>query len=160
MPSVRTSAPTHACTDTRYCVAAHEVNHTIRFSRFPFNPPPTTLGEYMVAEGLAEAFAVELYGEDLIGYYVSEFDRSREAETLAIVGRSLHSTGFDVIRSFIFGDAIAQHMGLPVQGVPEFTGYAVGYQIVRTYMQRTGVSAAAATFVPAEAIIAGSGMFA
>jgi uncharacterized protein YjaZ len=138
---------------------AHELNHTIRFSHFPFNPMSTTLGEYMVAEGLAEAFAAELYGEELVGYYVSEFDRSREAETLAIVGNALNSTGFDVIRSFIFGDAIAAHMGLPVQGVPEFTGYAVGYNIVRAYMQRTGSSAAAATFVPAEEIIAGSGMF-
>lgn len=138
---------------------AHEVNHTVRFSRFPFNPQTTTLGEYMVAEGLAEAFATELYGDALVGYYVGEFDRSREAETMAIVGRSLNRTGFDVIRSFIFGDAIAAHMGLPVQGVPEFTGYAVGYVIVRAYMQRTGNSAAAATCVPAAEIIAGSGMF-
>jgi uncharacterized protein YjaZ len=138
---------------------AHELNHNIRFSHFPFNPMSTTLGEYMVAEGLAEAFATELYGEELVGYYVSEFDRSRESETMAIVGKALDSTGFDVIRSFIFGDAIAAHMGLPVQGVPEFTGYAVGYNIVRAYMQRTGSSAAAATFVPAEEIIAGSGLF-
>jgi uncharacterized protein YjaZ len=139
---------------------AHELNHTIRFSHFPFNPITTTLGEYMVAEGLAEAFAVELYGPDLIGYYVSEFADSQREAVLQRVRPALNQTGFDLIRSFIFGDQIAAHMGLPVHGVPPFTGYAIGYAIVQAYMQRTGMSAAAATYVPAAEIIAASGLFA
>jgi uncharacterized protein YjaZ len=50
-------------------------------------------------------------------------------------------------------------MGLPKAGVPNFAGYAIGYRIVRQYLQRTGKSVAQATFLPSREIIAESGFF-
>ncbi|MBI3659166.1 hypothetical protein HY230_01675 [Candidatus Acetothermia bacterium] len=47
----------------------HELHHNIRFALFPFTMN-VTVGEYIIAEGLAESFAAELYGEDVLGYYV------------------------------------------------------------------------------------------
>lgn len=138
----------------------HELHHNIRFTLFPFNPMTATLGEYMVAEGLAEAFAAEIYGEELLGPWVAEFDASRLDEARSIIGPALAETGFERLRGYLFGDAIAAHMGLPQQGTPAFTGYALGYRLVREYLRRSGKSVAQASFEPAAAIIAGSQFFA
>ena len=48
-------------------VTAHELHHNVRFSYEPFVPHDVTVGQYIVAEGLAEAFAAELHGEDTLG---------------------------------------------------------------------------------------------
>ncbi|MDQ2906073.1 MAG: DUF2268 domain-containing protein [Chloroflexota bacterium] len=50
-------------------------------------------------------------------------------------------------------------MGRSEAGVPNFAGYAIGYRIVRRYLQRTGKSVAEATFLPSHEIIAESGFF-
>lgn len=44
--------------------------------------------------------------------------------------------------------------------MPTYGGYALGYQIVQTYLDRTGISAAEATFTAAADIIRDSGYFA
>lgn len=137
----------------------HELHHNVRFRLFPFNPLSTTVGEYMVAEGLAESFAAELYGEDKIGYYVTDFDEGRLEETRARIGGALDQSGFNEVRGYIFGDAVVTHMGLPQAGVPAFAGYALGYKLVQAYLKRTGATVAAATFVPASEIIAASRFF-
>jgi uncharacterized protein YjaZ len=137
----------------------HELHHNMRFSLFPFNPLGSSVGEYMVAEGLAEAFAAELYGEELIGPWVLEFDEARLDEARAVVGAALDRTGFDVVRSYIFGDTIARFMGRDAVGVPDYAGYALGYKIVRAAQRRTGQSVAQVTLLPADTIIAQSGFF-
>jgi len=63
------------------------------------------------------------------------------------------------VRGYIFGDTLAELMGLPKAGVPNFAGYAIGYRIVRQYLQRTGKSVAETTFLPSREIIAESGFF-
>ncbi|MBC8077728.1 MAG: hypothetical protein H7Y32_16750 [Chloroflexales bacterium] len=138
----------------------HELHHNVRFRLFPFNPIHTTVGEYMVAEGLAESFTAELYGADKVGYYVTDFDEDRFEETRARIGGALDQTGFNEVRGYIFGDAIAGHRGLPQAGVPAFAGYALGYKVVQEYLKRTGATVADATFVPASEIIAASRFFA
>jgi uncharacterized protein YjaZ len=45
-------------------------------------------------------------------------------------------------------------------GAPDYAGYAIGYHVVRQYLERTGKTAAEATFVPASEIIDASGFFA
>lgn len=137
----------------------HELHHNIRFTLFPFNPMLVTLGEYMIAEGLAEAFAAEIYGAELIGPWVIEFDETRLEKARAIIGAALAETGFERLRAYIFGDVIARHMGLPPQGTPDFAGYTLGYHVVRAYLQRSDKTVAAASFEPAATIIAGSGFF-
>jgi uncharacterized protein YjaZ len=138
----------------------HEFNHNVRFAVQPFNPMVVTVGEYIVAEGLAESFAAELYGEDLIGYYVTDFDESTLDIAKRVIGGALNVTGFDTVRGYIFGDVISQHMGREPMGVPNFAGYATGYHAVQQYLKRTGKSVAEATFVPSADILAQSGYFA
>lgn len=137
----------------------HELNHNLRFSVFPFNPMQVTLGDYIIAEGLAEAFAAELFGEEVVGYYVTDVHEEELATSRQIIGSALDVTGFNEVRGYIFGDTISTHMGRPKMGVPDFAGYATGYRVVREYLQQTGKTAAEATFVPAREIIAVSGFF-
>lgn len=137
----------------------HEMHHNVRFTLFPFNMMTTTVGEYMIAEGLAESFTAERYGEDVIGFYVTEFDVSCLEETKHIFGGALDVTGFNEIRGYIFGDSIAAHSGAVTAGVPDFAGYAIGYRVVQAYLERTGKTVAETTFLPADEIIAGSGFF-
>jgi uncharacterized protein YjaZ len=137
----------------------HELHHNLRFTLFPFNPMTTTVGEYIVAEGLAEALSAELYGEDVVGFYVTDFDEAELATARRVIGGALDVAGFNEVRGYVFGDVIAEHMGLPKAGVPNFAGYAIGYRLVRAYLARTGKSVAEATFAPARQIIAESGFF-
>ena len=49
--------------------SAHEINHIVRFAFEPFMPD-LTLGKYLVAEGLAELFGLEVIGDEtLVGPY-------------------------------------------------------------------------------------------
>jgi uncharacterized protein YjaZ len=136
----------------------HELHHNVRFTLFPFTMQ-VTLGEYIIAEGLAESFAAELYGEEVVGYYVTDFNDAELEQAKRVIGGALDASGFDVVRGYIFGDALAEHFGLPKAGVPAFAGYAIGYRVVQQYLKRTGKSVAEATFVPAQELITESRFF-
>jgi uncharacterized protein YjaZ len=141
----------------------HELHHNLAAgsdSGINFNMMTITVGEYMVMEGLAEAFAAELYGEDSVGPWVTAFDESRLETVKSIFKNALHLTGFGVVRSYIFGDEIAEMQGLQPVGVPYCAGYALGYRLVRQYLAQTGKSAVEATYTPAATIIEESGFFA
>lgn len=125
----------------------HELHHNVRFTLFPFNPMAATVGEYIVAEGLAESFSAELYGEDQVGFYVTDFDAAELAEARRVIGGALDVTGFNEVRGYIFGDVIAEHTGLPKAGVPNYAGYAIGYRVVRAYLNRTGKTVAEASAI-------------
>jgi uncharacterized protein YjaZ len=113
----------------------------------------------MIGEGLAESYAAELYGEDKLGPWVTDFDDARLEQTKAIFREGLTVRGFNIARSYIFGGQVQQEMGLPPVDVPPFAGYAMGYRVVQAYLKRTGKRVADATFVPAAEIIATSGFF-
>jgi uncharacterized protein YjaZ len=139
--------------------SVHELNHNVRFKVIPFIPTQVTVADYIVAEGLAESFAAELFGEEIVGYFVTDFSEEELATARRIIGDALEVSGFDAVRGYIFGDALAEFMGLPKAGVPNFAGYAMGYRVVRQYLQRTGKTVAEATFLPSREIIAESGFF-
>lgn len=140
---------------------AHELHHNILARIFPVNMATWTVGEYMIMEGLAESFAKELYGEDTIGYWVTDFDMTRLPETKRIFADALEKSGFGVIRGYIFGDDFSgAQYGIERVGVPAFAGYALGYHVVQAYLRRTGKSVAETTFVPARDIIRDSEFFA
>jgi uncharacterized protein YjaZ len=141
-------------------LTVHELHHNVRFTLFPFNPIATSVGEYMIAEGLAESLSAELYGEDVVGFYVTDFDEAELATARRVIGGALGVKGFNEVRGFIFGDAIADRMGLPKAGVPNYAGYAIGYRVVQAYLRRTGKTVAQATFLPSGEIIEESGFFA
>lgn len=131
---------------------AHELHHNLAGA---INGRPrmiATLGDYIVGEGLAESFGVSLYGEDTLGYYVTDFDESRLDDTLKIIGENLGETDFNKMRGFVFGG--------PMSDVPTYAGYAIGYRVVQAYMKHTGKSVVETTFVPAHEVIAQSHIFA
>jgi uncharacterized protein YjaZ len=136
----------------------HETHHLIRLRLFPWGPH-TTVADTIVHEGMAESFATALFGEQVLGYYVSEFDHTRLEAARATLRDGLGKTGFDVLRAYVFGDHWAEKLGLPKVGMPDYGGYALGYRVVQAFLQRTGRSVAEATFLPAEQIVRESGYF-
>lgn len=137
----------------------HELNHLVRLRLFPWNMMTTSVGDYIIHEGMAESFAVELFGEDVLSYYVTQCSGATLAKAKSLMHAGLETTGFNVIRGYIFGDELAEKWGFQKIGMPNFGGYAVGYAVVQAYLQRTGKTATEATFVPAEEIIAESNYF-
>ncbi|HLG61704.1 MAG TPA: DUF2268 domain-containing putative Zn-dependent protease, partial [Ktedonosporobacter sp.] len=114
----------------------------------PILPMHVTVADYIIAEGLAEAFAAELFGEALVGYMVTDLREEELATARRVISGTLEVSGINAVCSYIFGDTIAARWGLPKAGVPDFAGYAIGYRVVRRYLQRTGRSVVEATFLP------------
>ena len=142
-------------------LTAHEMHHLIRLRAFPWDMQRTTVADYIVVEGTAESFATSLFGEEVIGYYVTEFDSEQFEIARKLIGEGLHATGFNVIRSYIFGDALAERSGYEaLGGMPTYGGYAIGYHVVQAFLKRSGMTIEEATFLPADEIVAGSGFFA
>lgn len=140
----------------------HELHHNLAAgsdSGVNFNMMTITVGEYMVMEGLAESFSAELYGEDSIGPWVTNFDESRLDETWDLFKRDINVTGFNLVSSYIFGDVIATVRGGTPVGAPLYAGYVVGYKLVQAYLKRTGKTVAEATYTPTAEIIAESHFF-
>jgi uncharacterized protein YjaZ len=137
----------------------HELHHNIRFKLFPFTMQ-ISVGDYIVAEGMAESLAVELYGEEVVGYYVTDFSEQELETAKRMIGGALNVTGFNEVRSYIFGDVISEMQGRQKMGIPNYAGYAIGYRVVQQYLRRSGKTVPEATFVPADQIIAESGFFA
>jgi uncharacterized protein YjaZ len=139
---------------------AHEMHHLIRLKAFPWDMMNTSVADYIVLEGTAESFAGSLFGEDKIGYFVVDYEQADFEKARRMIGDGLHKTGFNVIRSYIFGDALAQQSGYePLGGMPTYGGYTIGYHVVQAYLERSGRTIEEATFVSADEIVAESGFF-
>ncbi|MXI72637.1 hypothetical protein GR255_27670, partial [Mycobacterium tuberculosis] len=69
---------------------AHECNHNVRFQFVKWNQQ-TTLADWVVSEGLAESFAAELYGKDLIGPWVTSTSPEQLEEIKPIISSQLHT---------------------------------------------------------------------
>ena len=137
----------------------HEMHHLVRSRVVPWNFMQATVGQYIVHEGLAESFAAANYGQDIVGYYVTEFDESQFGTAKALIGANLEATGFDTLRAFIFGDYWAGKLGFSAVGMPDFGGYAIGYRVVQAFLERTGTTIEEATFLSARVILDQSGYF-
>jgi uncharacterized protein YjaZ len=138
---------------------AHELNHNIRFSFEPFHPVETTVGQYIVAEGLAEAFAAEVCGAGNVGPWASALSADQVAEVAPRFKDAIDVNGFSEIRGYIFGDWAAEKSGYKPQGLPDFAGYTVGYELVRSYLDHSGKSASEATYIPWRDVITQSEFF-
>jgi len=137
---------------------AHECHHNIRLALFPWNPVDLTVADHIVMEGMAEAFATGLYGEETAGYYVTGIDKDGLSHARRAIGTALDLRGFGTTRSYVYGDRAAA-MGGERLGLADFAGMAVGYRVVRQYLEETGASITEATFLPADEIVRGSGYF-
>ncbi len=158
IPNAENLAKVEACT-------VHELHHNLSaaISGTAMNAwkdfMSVTVADYMLAEGQAESFAAELYGEESTGPWVNDFDESRLEETKAIFKAGLKRSGFNTIRGYIFGGEIAAEHGFDAVNVPLYAGYALGYRLMQAYLKNTGKSLVEATLVPTDEIIVGSGYF-
>lgn len=136
-------------------VLAHECNHNVRYQFIPWNYEHIKLGELIVSEGLAENFATSLYGEHLLGPWVSKTDMSTlNNQIKPLLEDKLDRSGFHQISPYLYGDEITKlQYGEPV-GMPYAGGYACGYYLIQYYLKKTGKSIIEATITPAELILA------
>jgi uncharacterized protein YjaZ len=136
---------------------ADEMHHLIRNRLFPFGLD-TSVADYIVIEGLAESFATAVFGEEKLGLFISDFNPDDLENARRLTGRALDERGFDLVRGYIFGDALAEGGGFkPAGGMPTFGGYAVGYYLVQTFLKRSGLTVEEATFLSAREIVDESG---
>ncbi|MGO5072455.1 DUF2268 domain-containing protein [Clostridium sporogenes] len=132
---------------------AHECNHNVRF-QFEKWKNDITLAEMMICEGLAENFATSMFGEDMIGPWVSKTDIDTLNDYIKpIVKDALEATGFENITSYLWGDELAQLQGYFPVGLPYCAGYTCGYYMIKHYLKKTGKSIEEATLTPASEIM-------
>ncbi|HKW08508.1 MAG TPA: DUF2268 domain-containing putative Zn-dependent protease [Candidatus Dormibacteraeota bacterium] len=134
----------------------HELAHNLRTPNIEtgFN-----LAEWVVHEGLAEVFTVEVCGPDSTGAWYAgltpdEVDDAYEKVT----GAFDTGNGFSDWTPYVMGDVIAERFGGRPVGVPHMAGYAVGRRIVERYLEATGLKAAHVIGRPASEILAGAGV--
>lgn len=132
---------------------AHETNHNVRFQFIAWRDD-ITLGEMMVSEGLAENFAVSLYGEENAGPWVTKTSADvLESTVKPAIRTALDVQGMAGLSAYLYGDEIAAAQGYPTVSLPYCAGYACGYDLVRCYLNATGTDIAEATLLPAEVIL-------
>jgi uncharacterized protein YjaZ len=134
----------------------HELAHNIRT---PNVDGHFDLAEWVIHEGLAEVFTVEVCGADSTGAWYAPvtgkvLDTAWEKVTSAF--GSGHS--FPDWTPYVLGDEVAGRMGLRPVGVPHMGGYAVGRAIIERYLNATGLKAAQAIVRPTAEILAGAGL--
>lgn len=141
--------------DRLECTAVHELHHNLRYSPggVVWDPATVTVGEHVVGEGLADAFARELYGDEL-GYARLGVPTLHDDRVFAKVVSGLDITGMHNFTAWVHGDTIAEHLGVTPVGLPTGAGYAAGNRLVDTYLAATGKTAAQALHADSAEIIA------
>jgi uncharacterized protein YjaZ len=134
--------------------AVHELNHNLRYSpgNVVWNPATVTVGEQIVSEGLADAFARQLYGP--LGYARVGLPHLHDAAVHAKVLTGLHVTGMQNFTAWVHGDAHARRYGATPVGLPTGAGYAAGNRLVDAYLAATGQTAAEALLADSGEVIA------
>lgn len=146
--------PNETVLDRLEAVAAHELHHNVRYSPggVLWNPATVAVGEQVIAEGLADVFAAELYGDAGDTHFVAPSTRTDDA-VLAKVSSGLDITGMQNFTAWVHGDAAARLFGADPVGLPTGAGYAVGARLVRAYLDAAGGTAAGHVRTPAREII-------
>ncbi|TBX38947.1 DUF2268 domain-containing protein [Bacillus cereus] len=140
-------------------VIAHEFHHNIRFSYFDWDHGNVTVGDYLVIEGLADSFAKELYGTEHLGPWVTSMEKDDLEYSIYVIGEALNIKGFAEVSSYMFGDVIAKQEGYQPVGLSFCAGYAVGYEVVQSFMKKHNKTIFETTLISSDEIINGSGLF-
>ncbi|MBQ0867646.1 DUF2268 domain-containing protein [Streptomyces sp. RK75] len=135
--------------------AVHELHHNLRFGPggVVWDPTTVTVGEHIVSEGLADAFARQLYGDEL-GPARIGVPHLHDDEVFSKVLTGLDVTGMENFSAWVHGDPSAERFGLTPVGLPMGAGYAAGNRLVDTYLAATGQTAAQALHADSSEIIA------
>jgi uncharacterized protein YjaZ len=138
--------------------AAHELHHNVRYANVVWNPAKVTVGEQVVAEGLAEAFVRELAGEQAMGPWATTLTGAELDDACAKVAAAVDICGMANLPPYVYGDATARRMGSDPVGLPDFAGYAAGLRIVDAHLAATGLTAAQSVALPAGEVLANAGV--
>ncbi|MFE7311841.1 DUF2268 domain-containing protein [Streptomyces sp. NPDC057555] len=139
-------------------VAAHELHHNVRYANVHWDPTTVTVGEQVVAEGLAEAFVRELAGEQAMGPWSKTLTGAELDRAYGKVTAGIDVAGMRNLPAYVYGDATAERMGQPPVGLPDCAGYAVGLRIVDAHLAVSGLTAARSTALPAREILTNAGV--
>ncbi|UHA73249.1 DUF2268 domain-containing protein [Paenibacillus sp. 481] len=133
---------------------AHECNHNVRYQFIQWDHSAVTLGELIVSEGLAENYATSLFGEELIGPWVSNTNMETLNKRIKpVLKDQLQLTGFANIAPYLYGDELAQLQHFKPVSMPYCAGYACGYYLIKAYLEQTGKTIFEATITPANLIL-------
>jgi uncharacterized protein YjaZ len=134
----------------------HELAHNLRT---PNVDSGFNLAEWVVHEGLAEVFTIEVCGADSTGgWYSSVTGSALDAAYEKVTGAFGTGSSFGDWTPYVLGDEVAGRMGGTPAGVPHMGGYAVGRRIVERYLAKNGLKAAQAIVRPTTEILAGAGV--
>lgn len=139
-------------------LASHELHHNVRYANVAWDPGTVTVGEQVVAEGLAEAFVRELAGERAIGPWATRLSASERAAAYEGVVAAVDVAGMWRLPPYVYGDATAERMGHEPVGLPDFAGYAAGLRIADAHLAATGLTAARSVALPAPTVLANAGV--
>ncbi|MDN5750410.1 MAG: DUF2268 domain-containing protein [Pseudonocardia sp.] len=131
--------------------AVHELNHNLRYSNVMWDPATVTVGEQVVGEGLADAFARQLYGD--LGYTRIGLPSLHDDAVYRRVVAGLGVTGMQNFAAYVHGDAAAARFGGTPVGLPTGAGYAVGNRLIDAFLTATAHTAAEALLVDAAEVI-------
>ncbi|HEV7949784.1 MAG TPA: DUF2268 domain-containing putative Zn-dependent protease [Glaciihabitans sp.] len=133
--------------------AVHELNHNLRYAPggIVWDPATVAVGEQIVSEGLADAFARQLYGSR--GYTPIGVPSLQDDAIFEKVVSGLEVTGMQNFTAWVHGDEATTHFGGTPVGLPVGAGYAAGNRLVDAYLASAGVSAAEALHVPSRDVI-------
>ncbi|EME96721.1 peptidase [Streptomyces mobaraensis NBRC 13819 = DSM 40847] len=138
--------------------AAHELHHNVRYANVTWDPAAVTVGEHVVAEGLAEAFARELAGERGLCPWTRALTGDRLDRAYERITADIDVAGMGNAFAYVLGDATARLVGQEPVGLPDFAGYGVGLRIVEAHMAATGLTAAESVALPAREILRNAGV--
>jgi uncharacterized protein YjaZ len=134
----------------------HELVHNLRT---PNIETSFNLAEWVIHEGLAEVFTVEVCGAESTGaWYANVTGPALEAAYETVTGAFDTGNGFSDWTPYVLGDLVAERIGARPVGVPHMGGYAVGRLIVERYLEATGLKAAQVIVRPVTEILAGAGV--
>lgn len=132
-------------------LAVHELHHNIRYTNVVWNPMTVKVGEQVVSEGLADAFARDLYGD--LGLTLIGLPSHGDQAVFDKLVTGLEISGMQNLAAWVHGDASARRFGGEPVGLPTGAGYAVGLELVRRYTDAAGISAARAALVDSAELI-------
>ncbi|MEV0700211.1 DUF2268 domain-containing putative Zn-dependent protease [Saccharopolyspora sp. NPDC050389] len=138
--------------------AAHELHHNVRYANVVWNPATVTVGEHVIAEGLAEAFVRELAGEQAMGPWSQALTGAELDDAYQKITAAIDVAGMQNLSPYVFGDATAKYLGQQPVGLPDMAGYAAGLRIADAHLKASGLTAAESTALSAREVLTNAGV--
>jgi uncharacterized protein YjaZ len=137
--------------------AVHEFHHQVRYHNVEWNPATVTVGEHIVAEGLAEAFVRELSGPAAMGPWSAMVTGEALEQAYRKILADFEVAGMHQTAAYVLGDSTARRFGQQPRGLPDMAGYAVGLRIVDAHLKASGLTVAQSTMLTGAEILASGG---